>query len=79
MPNTTVLQELVDGLRRGEFSLSELAKETDIPLTTLADMRKPNYGSKLEEQITKLEKVGKAIRRLRSRKARRRNGEAAHA
>ncbi len=61
------LKKLMTGLSRGEFTLTQVANEANIPLTTLADMRKPHYGSKLRDQLDRLDTLSAAIDRLRSK------------
>lgn len=69
-----VLTRLREGLAAKKFTLTAIARETEIPLTTLDHMRKEKPAQRIEETITRLEAIQKAMDKLAPEDA---EGEAA--
>lgn len=64
--DTDVLKYFRDTIAREEFSLAEWAEESGIPSTTLAYMRKEEWGTGLTEKV---EKLAAARERLEAKRA----------
>lgn len=59
-----VLTRLREGIRKKKFTLTAVAKESGIPLTTLDHMRKEKPAQRIEETLTRLEAIDKAMNKL---------------
>jgi hypothetical protein len=73
--STDALKRFRDGLARGEFTMTEIAAATGIPLTTLSDMSSADWRPKV---FDRLEKLSVALDRIKrpATKTKSRNGKA---
>ena len=60
--NTDALKRFREGLDRGDFTMTEIADATGIPLTTLSDMKDANWRPKVLDRLTAL---GAALDRIK--------------
>lgn len=76
--STDALKRFRDGLARGDFTMTEIAEATGIPLTTLSDMSNAEWRPKV---FDRLEKLGAALDRMKRphSKSNRRGGATATA
>ncbi|MEL7447409.1 MAG: hypothetical protein AAGK02_16660 [Pseudomonadota bacterium] len=49
------LKRFRDGLKEKRFSVADVSRISGMPYTTLADMKKPDYGSRFIENLSDLE------------------------
>lgn len=74
--STDALKRFREGLKRGDFTMTEIADATGIPLTTLSDMKDDSWRPKVLDRLTSL---GAALDRMErgSRNSNRKQGRAA--
>jgi predicted transcriptional regulator len=73
--STDVLQRFRKGLTEGRFTMTEIARESGIPLTTLSYIRNSDWGDGV---VDKIAKIDRALKRVDAAPAikRKRNGKA---
>lgn len=59
-----VLSRLRKGLDEKKFTLTAIAREADIPLTTLDHMRKEKPSQRIEETLARLEAIKRALDKI---------------
>lgn len=75
--DTDILQFFRDTIAREELSLADWAEESGIPSTTLAYMRKAEWGQGLTEKVEKLAAARERLEAKRSAKVEGRQTSAA--
>ena len=60
--STDALKRFREGLDRGDFTMTEIAEATGIPLTTLSDMKDADWRPKVLDRLTTL---GAALDRIK--------------
>lgn len=74
-----VLSRFRSGLAKGEFTLTQIAEVSGIPLTTLSDMKDEGWQTKALTRLAELDCALKALRKPAGAGKRRRSGEAVSA
>ncbi len=59
-----ILSRLRKGIEDKKFTLTAIARETDIPLTTLDHMRKEKPSQRIKETLDRLHAIEKAMDKL---------------
>lgn len=62
MNTLTPIEQFRDGLERGAFTMSEIARLADIPVSTLQRMKEDAYGNRIRKQHELLSKLDAAIK-----------------
>lgn len=70
--STDALTRFREGLNRGDFTMTEIADATGIPLTTLSDMKDKDWRPKVLDRLNALgvalDRLDRAARNPRNRK-----------
>lgn len=75
--STDALKRFREGLSRGDFTMTEIADATGIPLTTLSDMKDADWRPKVLDRLNALGAALDQIKRDNRRHTKPRQGRAA--